>query len=86
MEARLKAFARVTHPREARFAGMVALTLLAAAAYLADAVQLERLAGTGHRPVDRKALELRIQSGDLQSREAEWYHPATRQESGEVSR
>jgi hypothetical protein len=69
------------HPREARFVGLIALTGLLIALHLEEGLLLAALAGSGHRVIDLKTLEWRIDAGDLTDREADWYHPATPQES-----
>lgn len=68
--------------REVRFVGLIALTALLIALYLAEGMRLADREGAGHRVIDRQALELRIHAGDLSDHEAEWYHPATPTEVG----
>ena len=67
-------------PREARFLGLIALTLLLIGLHLAEGLRIAGMEGSGHRVIDLKALELRIQTGDLTDHEAEWYHPARPEE------
>jgi hypothetical protein len=66
--------------REVRFLGLIVLTLLLIGLHLAQGLRLAGMEGSGHRVIDLKALELRIQSGDLTDREADWYHQATPEE------
>jgi hypothetical protein len=74
--------ARLRHPREAQFLAAVVLTALLIALHLAEGLRLAALGGSGHRVVDRAALERRIDAGDLRDREADWYHRATTRELG----
>lgn len=67
--------------REARFLGFIALTLVLMALYLGEALRLTAHTGRGHRMIDLKALEQRIDAGELSDREAAWYHPATPDET-----
>lgn len=67
--------------REARFLGLIALTLVLIALSLGEALRLATTTGSGHRVIDRKTLERRIEAGDLSDREAAWYHPATPDET-----
>jgi len=69
------------HPREVRFVGLIALTLLGMALYLGDGLRLASRDGSGHRVIDIQALERRIEAGDLRDREALWYHE-TRPDDG----
>ena len=77
----MSTLARHWHPRDARFLGLIALTALLIALHLGEELRLAAREGSGHRVVDLKALERRIDSGDLSNREADWYHLATPQES-----
>jgi hypothetical protein len=61
--------------RDYRFLALVAIDLLAIGAYLAGGLALEQTPSGGWRHIDRVALERRIESGELQSREARWYRP-----------
>ena len=70
------------HAREARFLGLIALSLALIALCLGEALQAAAHPGSGYRVLDRKALERRIQAGELSDREAGWYHPATPDETG----
>ncbi len=67
--------------REARFLGFIALTLVLMALYLGEALRLATHTGRGHRVIDIKTLERRIDAGELSDREAAWYHPATPDET-----
>ena len=73
--------ARPWHPREARFLGLIALTAVLIALHLGEGFDLAARAGSGHRVIDRQALERRIEAGDLSDREALWFHPARPQET-----
>jgi hypothetical protein len=75
-------FTKHWQSREVRFVGLIALTALLIALYLAEGMRLAGREGAGHRVIDRQALELRIHAGDLSDHEAEWYHPATPTEVG----
>lgn len=73
--------ARHWHLRDVRFLGLIAMTALLIALHLGEGLRLAAREGSGHRVIDVKALERRIDAGDLSDREADWYHPATPQES-----
>jgi hypothetical protein len=70
------------HAREARFLGLIALSLVLIALGLEDALRAAAQPGSGYRMLDRKALERRIQAGELSDREAGWYQPSTPDETG----
>ena len=74
--------ARHWHLRDVRFLGLIAMTALLIALHLGEGLRLAAREGSGHRVIDVKALERRIDAGDLSDREADWYHPASPQESG----
>ena len=61
--------------RGARFIGLLGLCLLLGGLYLGEALEQATHPGRGHRQIDLKALERRIRAGELQEREADWYHP-----------
>jgi hypothetical protein len=67
--------------REARFLGLIVLTLVLIAFTLGEALRLTTPTGRGHRVIDRKTLERRIKAGALSDREAAWYPPATADET-----
>jgi len=69
------------HLRDVRFLGLIAMTALLIALHLVEGLRLAAREGSGHRVIDVKALERRIDAGDLSDREADWYHLATPQES-----
>jgi len=73
--------ARHWHLRDVRFLGLIAMTALLIALHLGEGLRLAAREGSGHRVIDVKALERRIDAGDLSDREADWYHLATPQES-----
>ena len=68
--------------RDARFLGLLALTAVLIALYLGEALRLAAQTGSGYRVIDRKALERRIDAGELRDREALWYHSSTPDETG----
>lgn len=78
----MNTLARHWHPGDTRLLGLIALTVLLIALHLGEELRLAAREGSGHRVIDLKALEGRIDSGDLSNREADWYHLATPQESG----
>ena len=59
------AVARPWHPRDARFLGLIALALVLIALHLGEGLDLAAREGSGHRVIDRQALERRIEAGDL---------------------
>jgi hypothetical protein len=63
--------------RDLRFVGLLGLSLLLSGLYLSETLEQAAHPGRGHRRIDLKALERRIQAGDLRDREADWYHPET---------
>jgi hypothetical protein len=67
--------------REGRFLGMVALTVLTIGLYLDQGLRLATREGAGHRAIDTRALQRRIDAGELRDREAQWYH-RTRPDEG----
>jgi hypothetical protein len=62
------------HSREVRFLGLIVLTAVLVALHLGEGLRLAGREGSGHRVIDLKALERRIEAGDLTDREALWYH------------
>jgi hypothetical protein len=72
---------RHIHERELRFLALVLITGCLIALHLGEGLRHYALPGPGWRIVDRQALERRIEAGDLSDREADWYHPATEQET-----
>lgn len=77
----MSTLARHWQPREARFLGLIALTALLIALDLGEGLHLAGRAGSGHRVIDIKALERRIEAGDLTDREALWYHQTRPEEA-----
>ncbi len=77
-------FALMKHwrEREVRFLALIALTALLIALHLGEGLSLAAREGAGHRVIDLKTLERRIDAGDLSDREAIWYHQATPREVG----
>jgi len=72
---------RQLRPRDLKFLGLVALTGLTIALYLDTGLRLVDQEGSGWRKLNLDALRQRIESGELREREAEWYHPATEEET-----
>jgi len=62
------------HKRDVRFLGLIAVAGLAIALHLGEGLRLAAREGSGHRVIDLKALERRIEAGDISEREALWYH------------
>jgi hypothetical protein len=75
---------RHPRPRDLKFLGLVAVTGLAIALYLDTGLRLAGETGSGWRKLDLDALMQKIESGELRDREAEWYHPATDEETRAV--
>jgi len=67
--------------RDLRFLGLVCVTGLVVALYLNAGLRLAGQEGSGWRSLDLDALHQRIESGELRDREADWYHPATDEET-----
>lgn len=63
------------HRREFVFLGWIGATLVLIAGYLIGGQALVEQQGSGWRRIDIKALQQRIDSGDLGEREAAWYRP-----------
>jgi hypothetical protein len=66
--------------RDLRFLGLVAVTGLTITLYLGTGLRLAGQEGSGWRKPDLAVLTQRIETGELQEREADWYHPATEDE------
>jgi hypothetical protein len=79
--AAMIAAARPWHPRDTRFLGLIALALVLIALHLGEGLDLAARAGSGHRVIDRQALERRIEAGELRDREALWFHQARPEET-----
>jgi hypothetical protein len=71
----MHAWLRHLHARELRFIAVVLTDLLFVAAYLAGGYGGLGQEGHGWRRIDVEALEARMDAGDLNRREARWYHP-----------
>jgi hypothetical protein len=69
------------HSRDLRFLILVALTLVVIGLHLGSSLRLAGKEGSGWRALDLEALQRRIETGELRNREAEWYHPATPEET-----
>jgi hypothetical protein len=63
------------HRRDLAFIGLVGLTLVCIGGFLYGGFAETGTPAGGWRRVDTERLELRLESGDLQRREAEWYVP-----------
>jgi hypothetical protein len=61
--------------------GLVILTGVVVVLYLKSGLRLADREGSGWRALDLDALQQRIETGELRDREAEWYHPATEEET-----
>jgi hypothetical protein len=72
---------RHLRPRDLRFLGLIVLTALTIALYLDASLRLADQGGSGWRKLDLDALMQRIETGELREREADWYHPATEEET-----
>ena len=70
----MTALTKAWRTRDGRFAGLLVLTALGIALYLGEGLRIASREGSGHRVIDVKALERRIEAGDLTDREALWYH------------
>jgi len=79
--AAMIAAARPWHPRDTRLLGLIALALVLIALHLGEGLDLAARAGSGHRVIDRQALERRIDAGDLRDHEAQWFHQARPEET-----
>jgi hypothetical protein len=65
---------RRVQSRDLRFLGLLGLSLLLVGLYLGETLERAAHPGRGHRRIDLKTLERRIDAGDLRDREADWYH------------
>ena len=72
----MRAFFRHLHHRDLGFIGLVGISLILIASYLVAGYGLIDQQGSGWRRIDLKALQQRIDTGDLRDHEASWYHPA----------
>jgi hypothetical protein len=61
--------------------GLVVLTGVVAVLYLTSGLRLVGREGSGWRSLDLDALQRRIDAGELQGREADWYHRSTDEET-----
>lgn len=75
---------RHLHRRELGFLGLIALTGLLIGLQLAGGLGHVGISGGGWRAIDRAALERRIESGNLNDREADWFRPALDPGEGEA--
>ena len=72
---------RLPRLRDLRFLDLIALTGLTVALYLDAGLRLAGREGSSWRTLDLDALQQRIETGELQEREADWYHSATEEET-----
>lgn len=63
------------HSRDVFFIGLVGLTLLCITGFLFSGLAGTGIEGGGWRRIDNERLEMRLESGELLRREAEWYVP-----------
>jgi len=63
--------------RDLRFLGMLLLTLVLIAGFVAGQRDAMLGEGSAWRRIDLQALQERIESGDLSDHEALWYHPSS---------
>jgi hypothetical protein len=63
------------HARELLFLGWIGITLCLIGGYLLSGQGLVEQPGSAWRRIDLKALQQRIEGGDLRDREAAWYRP-----------
>lgn len=63
------------HRRELGFLGWIGTTLVLIGGYLLSGQDQVDTQGSGWRRLDLKALQLRIDGGELRDREAIWYRP-----------
>lgn len=75
MQRPMPAILRHLHHRELGFLGLIGATLILIASYLVAGYGLLDQQGSSWRRIDLKALQQRIDVGDLRDREAGWYHP-----------
>ena len=61
--------------------GLVVLTGVVVVLYLTSSLRLSDRQGSGWRSLDLDALQQRIDTGELQGREADWYHRSTDEET-----
>ena len=61
--------------------GLVVLTGVVVVLYLASGLRFGGGEGSGWRRLDLDALQQRIDDGELQGREADWYHRSTGEET-----
>jgi hypothetical protein len=63
------------HHRDFYFIGLVGVTLLSIGGFLLGSVGDTGPESSGWRRIDLERLEMRLDSGELQRREADWYEP-----------
>jgi hypothetical protein len=72
---------RYLRGREVRLLALVSANLLAIGGFLGAGGQQPQEQVGGWRRIDMEAVQTRVRSGELSSREAEWYRPVDRAES-----
>ncbi len=70
------------HRRELVFLGWLGATLVLTGGYLISGQGLVDRQGSGWRRIDVRALQQRIDGGDLREQEAAWYRPVAGNPSG----
>jgi hypothetical protein len=63
------------HGRDRIFIGLISLTLAGILGFLFSGFAETGTPAGGWRRIDTERLEMRLESGELQRREAEWYVP-----------
>jgi len=61
------------HRRDICFAGLIGLNLVCIAGFLFSSFAATGTPAGGWRRIDLERLEMRLESGELQRREADWY-------------
>lgn len=67
--------------RELRFLAFMLLNLVCIAGYVGGSIGLAPEQTGGWRRIDLRAVEARIEAGELVRKEADWYHPLLEEES-----
>ncbi|MEN8168301.1 MAG: hypothetical protein ABFR65_12620 [Pseudomonadota bacterium] len=74
------------HAGDSRLIGLLALTLLLIALFLAQQSPQNTSASPNWRKIELTAVKQRLDSGDLSYQEASWYHLASPEELAERAR
>ena len=70
------------HRRDLQFLALVCANLACVAGFLFAQFQADQQPAGGWRRIDLPAVLERIEGGDLQRHEAQWYHPARTKSGG----